>query len=120
MRVASCSTVLSARSGDSLPDLDAVAQTLGDLGGTVTRHTDREVAANFGSLLWSRLLGEFWVSRKTLPALVEITKIAGEPTPQLEVTVSDRHRFGFKFGFVGKYERALRELADRVSDALTS
>jgi hypothetical protein len=85
------------------------------LGGRVAVSESNRLDFDLGSLAKSRLIGEFWVSGSTLPKRVTArweTVDAGGT--RLEVWVADTHQLGVKWGYVGKYEQALREVADRI------
>jgi len=95
--------------------IDAALQTLD---GRLTRSETNHVEYDLGSLLRSRFLGEFWVSRSTLPKKAIIQWESAESGTQIQVWVVDTHRFGFKWGFVDKYEIALSEVADAIVAAI--
>jgi hypothetical protein len=74
---------------------------------------------DFGSLLKSRLLGEFWVSRETLPKKVEIYLARiNESQTEVNLLIRETHKYAFKWGFVDKYKRALQELADAIQTSV--
>jgi hypothetical protein len=74
---------------------------------------------NFGSLLRSRLLGEFWVSRETLPKKVEIYLARiNESQTEVNLLIRETHKYAFKWGFVDKYKRAIQELADAIQTSV--
>lgn len=85
------------------------------LNGRIVPTSESTIEVDFGSLLKSRLLGEFWVSKSTLPkrAAIEIegTRDRGS---RVKVVVRDTHQWGVKWGYRDKYEQSLQELADLI------
>jgi hypothetical protein len=77
------------------------------------------IVCDFGSLLASRLIGEFWVSKATLPkqAVIQLQPDSRAGT-RLVLDIQDTHKFGFKLGYVQKYEAALRELSEAILSAV--
>jgi hypothetical protein len=74
---------------------------------------------NFGSLLKSRFLGEFWVSRETLPKKAEIhLERINESQTEVRLLIRETHKYAFKSGFIDKYKRALQELADAIQGSV--
>lgn len=104
---------------DKTPDevRNALLTALQSLRGNVVQSTGTYIECDLGSLLISRLLGEFWVSRGILPKRAELTleRIAEDQT-KVRLVVKDRHKFGLKVGFVKKYEQALEEIAEAIQD----
>ena len=85
-------------------------------------HSDEKIIeCNFGSLLKSRLIGEFWVSKSTLPkkAIIQLQYSEHSGTTII-LRVIDTHKYGVKLGFVKKYEQALEELLDSILSALNT
>ena len=82
------------------------------LDGRIVRSEGNTIVCDFGSLLQSRLVGEFWVSKATLPkqAVIQMQAASGGGT-MLVLDIKDTHKFGFKWGFEKKYEEALQELS---------
>ena len=93
--------------------------TLQTLRGRIAHSDDRSIECDFGSLLKSRLLGEFWVSKSTLPkrATIEL-KEAENGATTITLVVRDTHKYGVKWGYVKKYEKALEELADSIMSGI--
>lgn len=89
------------------------------LKGKVKQSSDSEIEGAFGSLLMSRLLGEFWVSKATLPKKANIKlEAAQNGQTKVIIDVQDTHKWGVKWGYVKKYELALVELADQIMSGL--
>ena len=84
------------------------------LHGRVVLSQDNSIVCDFGSLLQSRLVGEFWVSKATLPKQAVIQMQASNAGTSLILDVKDTHKFGFKWGFEQKYEEALQELSQAI------
>jgi len=106
--------------GMDIPDLRAaLLQRVQMLDGRVVRSEGDSMVCDFGSLLQSRLLGEFWVSKATLPkqAFIQM-QTAGGGSTRLVLDIKDTHKFGFKWGFVKKYEEALQELSEFILFAI--
>ena len=83
--------------------------------GVIAHFDGNVIVCDFGSLMKSKLLGELWVSKSTLPARATILLARtddGETQGTLDVV--DTHRYRFKVGFVKKYQDALRELANSI------
>jgi hypothetical protein len=91
---------------------------LQDLGGKVTRSDERRIECDFGSLLKSRLLGEFFVSKSTLPkeAIITLEDTASGKV-RITLDIVDTHKYSVKWGYVKKYEQALEELASSIMAA---
>jgi hypothetical protein len=91
------------------------------LKGDVVKSTESYIECRFGSLLKSRLIGEFWVSRATLPKKAEIyLQPTADGQTTIKLIIKDTHKYGLKAGFVGKYQQALQELADYISNPAQS
>lgn len=106
--------------GKELPEVsDAILKRVIMLDGRVARLENNTLECNFGSLLQSRLVGEFWVSKATLPkqALIRMEASDNGGT-RLVLDIKDTHNYGFKWGFVTKYEEALEELAGFILSAV--
>ena len=89
------------------------------LNGRLVRSEANAIECDFGSLLVSRLVGEFWVPKSTLPKKAVIGLQAAAAGGTLVVLdIHDTHRFGYKLGYVGKYEAALQELAEALISAI--
>ncbi|MGD2251350.1 MAG: hypothetical protein PVF70_00375 [Anaerolineales bacterium] len=70
---------------------------LQDLGGKVTRSDERRIECDFGSLWKSRLLGEFFVSKSTLPKKAIITlEDTASGNARIMLDVVDTHKYGVK------------------------
>lgn len=97
---------------------DIIASRLQILKGKIVRSDDMSIECDFGSLLKSRLLGEFWVSRSTLPKRA-MTNFKDTESGHTYVTldVRDTHKYGVKWGYFEKYEKSLEELADSILSA---
>ncbi len=98
----------------------AIIATVKTLGG-VAEQSGECFEIRLGSLLKSRLLGEFWVSRSTLPKIVRIS-IGGSEAGHTCVTldVASAHKFGIKLGYKKKYALALQEVSDVFINAIRS
>ena len=92
-----------------------ITEKLQSLKGKIVQSDDRRIECDFGSLSKSRLIGEFWVSKSTLPkkAIIELDNVEGGDT-KVTLNVQHTHKFGLKMGFVKKYEEALMELSDSI------
>jgi len=88
------------------------------LDGRIARSESNTIVCDFGSLLQSRLVGEFWVSKATLPKQAVIQMQASNAGTSLILDVKDTHKFGFKWGFEKKYEEALQELSEYLLSAI--
>jgi hypothetical protein len=97
----------------------SLLQRLQMLDGRIVRSDGDAIVCDFGSLLQSRLVGEFWVSKATLPkrAVIHLQAASGGGT-RLVLDIQDTHKFGFKWGFVTKYEQALQELSGFILAAV--
>ena len=99
----------------------SIMATLQMLRGKVATFGDSSIECDFGSLLKSRLIGEFWVSKATLPKRATITlKQAESGATAITVDVRDTHKYGVKWGYETKYEQALGELADSILNGIKS
>ena len=109
--------------GKDIPELRAaIIKRVQMLDGRIVRSEATEsnaIVCDFGSLLQSRLVGEFWVSKATLPkqAVIQMQSTSGGST-LLVLDIKDTHKFGFKLGFVKKYEEALQELSEFILSAV--
>ena len=74
------------------------------LNGNIEHSDEKIIECNFGSLLKSRLIGEFWVSKSTLPkkAIIQLQYSEHSGTTII-LRVIDTHNYGIKLGFVKKY-----------------
>jgi hypothetical protein len=94
---------------------DIITSRLQFLKGKIVMSDDMSMECDFGSLLKSRLLGEFWVSKSTLPKKAMINlKDAESGHTLITLDMRDTHKYGVKWGYVKKYEKALEELADSI------
>ena len=103
-----------------LPELrDSILKRMQLLDGRVVRSEDNTLECDFGSLLQSRIIGEFWVSKSTLPknALIKMQAASGGGT-LVSLDIKDTHKYGFKWGFIQKYEQALEELSESLLSAI--
>jgi hypothetical protein len=92
-----------------------LVKALQSLKGRVHLSEENYIQCDFGSLFLSRFIGEFWVSRATLPKRAEIhLERLGESETSLRMLVKDTHKFGFKIGYVEKYQQALQEISDSI------
>ena len=93
----------------------SIMGTLQALRGRTANSGDGSIECDFGSLLKSRLLGELFVSKSTLPkrATLEL-KEAKTGGTTITLDVRDTHKLGIKVGYIKKYEQALEELADSI------
>lgn len=104
----------------SVPEVRGdIASKLALLKGKLVLSNDTGTECDFGSLLRSRLLGEFWVSKSTLPkkAIIKIEDAKNGLT-RITIDVRDTHKWGAKWGYVKKYEQALEELSDAILSGL--
>lgn len=89
------------------------------LKGNIIKSENDHIECGFGSLLKSRFLGEFFVSKTTLPKKADInfTDIGnGNTLVTLEVIETDT--YVVKIGIVKKYEEALEELSESIMSCL--
>jgi len=106
--------------GKDLPEVsNAILKRMQALDGKVVRAEDNIIECDFGSLLQSRVIGEFWVSKSTLPkkAIIKMQTASGGGTMVI-LDIKDTHKYGFKWGFVQKYVEALEELAESLLSAI--
>ncbi len=98
---------------------DTITSRVQFLKGRIAQHNDMSIECDFGSLLKSRLLGEFWVSKSTLPqkAIINLEDAQNGRT-RITIDIRDSHKYGVKSGYIKKYERALEELADSILSGL--
>lgn len=97
----------------------AIIQQLEIMKGKVVKSDKSYIECDFGSLLTSRLLGEFWVSKATLPKKAEIHLDGiGSNETKVKILVKDTHKYGVKWGYVKKYEEALQEVVDSIIGAI--
>ena len=97
-----------------------ITETVRKLNGKFTHSEGKTIVCEFGSLLRSRLLGEFWVSKATLPKRL-IVNLESEETGGTKITlfVQETHRYGIKLGYVNKYNEALKDLAQTIHRSLS-
>jgi len=88
------------------------------LDGQLIRSESNILICDFGSLLQSRLVGEFWVSKATLPKQAVIQMQSANSGTRLVLDIKDIHKFGFKWGFEKKYAEALLELSEYILSAI--
>lgn len=86
----------------------------GSIKGRVVNQEEDFIELDFGSLLRSRLLGEFWVSRDTLPKRARIQLTISKHGMDINIAVVHTHRYGVMAGYKKKYQQALEETADRI------
>jgi len=106
--------------GKDIPDIRAaLLKRVQMLSGRVVGSENNSIVCDFGSLLQSRLVGEFWVSKATLPkqAVIQMQAASGGGT-MLVLDIKDTHKYGFKWGFEKKYEEALQELSESILSAI--
>jgi hypothetical protein len=85
------------------------------LNGKVVNSDSKSIECDFGSLLKSRLFGEFFVSASTLPKKAVVTfEDGGDGQSKITLVVRDRHKYDLKLGYVKKYETALLQLSDSL------
>ena len=105
--------------GRDLPAVQAaLLQRLKMLDGRLVRSEGNSIVCDFGSLLQSRLVGEFWVSKATLPKQAVILMQPASGGTRLVLDITDTHKFGFKWGFEKKYQEALQELSEYILSAV--
>ena len=97
----------------------AIIRQLEAAGGKIIKSDEAYIECDFGSLLLSRIIGEFWVPRNMLPKKAEIHL---EPTEnngtKVKILIRDTHKYGIILGYVKKYENALQDVADSVLSAI--
>ena len=106
--------------GKDIPDIRAaLLKRVQMLNGRVVHSEGNSIVCDFGSLLQSRLVGEFWVSKATLPkqAVIQMEAASGGGT-LLVLDIKDSHKYGFKLGYVKKYEEAMQELSENLLSAI--
>ena len=106
--------------GKDIPDVRAaLLKRIQMLDGRIIRSESNSIVCDFGSLLQSRLVGEFWVSKATLPkqAVIQMQAASSGGT-LLVLDIKDMHKYGFKLGYVKKYEEALQELSELLLSAI--
>lgn len=97
----------------------AIIQQLEIMNGKIAKSNEDYIECDFGSLLKSRVLGEFWVSKTTLPKKVKINlEGVNDNSTKVKILVIDTHKYGIKWGYVKKYEKALQEVADPIIRAI--
>jgi hypothetical protein len=105
--------------GRELPAVQAaLLQRIKKLDGRLAHSDGNSIVCDFGSLLQSRLVGEFWVSKATLPKQAVIQMQPANGGTQLVLDIKDTHKFGFKWGFEKKYQEALQELSEDILSAV--
>jgi hypothetical protein len=105
--------------GKDIPDVRAaLLKRVQMLDGRVVRSEGNSIVCDFGSLLRSRLVGEFWVSKATLPKQAVIQMEVASGGTMLVLDIKDTHKYGFKLGYVKKYEEALQELSEYLLSAI--
>jgi len=96
-----------------------LVKSLKSFKGRIVESSSNRIVCDFGSLLLSRLLGEFWVSRATLPKRAEIQlEPTGDSETVLKLVVRETHKYGIKAGYVKKYQQALQEISDAICDSI--
>ena len=96
-----------------------IIKQIENMNGKIVKNEKNYIESDFGSLLKSRLLGEFFVSTATLPKKAEINlESTGDNETKVKILVRDTHKYGIKAGYVKKYEKALQEVADSISGVL--
>ncbi len=97
----------------------ALAKALELLKGRAVKSGGDYIEYNFGSLLKSRLVGELWVSRATLPKKAEIhLERINEFQTEVSLLIRETHKYAFLWGLGDKYKRALQEIADAIQDSV--
>lgn len=87
--------------------------------GKIIKSDKNYIECDLGSLLRSRLIGEFWVSKNTLPKKVEIRlELINKNETKVKIFVRETHKYGLKTGYVKKYEQALQEVSDSIIAAI--
>lgn len=97
---------------------NAILARLPALDGRVVHADGNSIECDFGSLLQSRLIGEFWVSKSILPKKAVIKMQAASGGTAVSLDIRDTHKYGLKWGFVKKYEEALEELCESLLSAI--
>lgn len=88
---------------------------LQNMKGKIVNCNENYIECKLGSLAKSRIIGEFFVSKETLPKKAEVyLKPVDKDGTNIKILVSDTHRFGIKFGYVKKYESALNDTANSI------
>ena len=97
----------------------AIIKQLETMKGKIVKSDEAYIECDFGSLLKSRLLGELFVSKATLPKKAEIhIEGIGSNETKVKTVVRDTHKYGIKRGYVKKYEKALQEVVDSIVGAI--
>lgn len=97
----------------------AVDRALLPLGGSRGRPTNAWARYTYGSLLLSRLLGEFFVPGHMLPKAVDLwVEPNDDGTTRVMWRITDTHALGFKVGFRKKYHQSFVELSAKIEAAL--
>jgi hypothetical protein len=105
--------------GRELPAVQAaLLQRIKMLDGRLVHSDGNSIVCDFGSLLQARLVGEFWVSKATLPKQAAIQMQPANGGTHLVLDIKDTHKFGFKWGFEKKYQEALQELSEYILSAV--
>lgn len=96
-----------------------ILKQLETMKGKIVKSEIDYIESDFGSLFNSRIIGEFWVSKKTLPKKTHIHLVrVDNNNTRVEIIIVDTHKYGTKVGYVKKYENALEELADSIIEAI--
>lgn len=100
--------------------MSTLLNRLRELGGRIAHSDESSIRCDFGSLLKSRLLGEFFVDKSVLPKRVEIqAERKGPRQTEVRLLVVDTHKYGFKLGYTAKFIDALEELAESIALAFS-
>jgi hypothetical protein len=80
---------------DEIPP--TVKHSIKNIGGKIISSSSLQVSAKFGSLFKSRFLGEFFVSKDTLPrkAIIDLNVNKNE----IMITVVHTHKMGLMLGY---------------------
>ncbi len=88
---------------------------LRNMKGKIVNYNENYIECKLGSLAKSRIIGEFFVSKETLPKKAEIyLNPVNKDSTNVKILISDTHRFGIKIGYVKKYENALNDAANSI------
>jgi hypothetical protein len=98
---------------------NSILNRLGTMKGKIVISDDNYIECDFGSLLKARLLGEFFVSKETLPRKAEINlEDMNNSETKLRIFIKDTHQYGIKTGYIKKYEKALKNDLDLIIDSI--
>ncbi len=103
------------------PDAAAAAMKAAFVGrkGKIIDSAEDELAAKFGSQVMLRIVGGWLMPTKFFPVKARASFTPTSTGSEITLSVSDAMGVGTKAGMKGKYERAVTELADGLTAAMT-